>query len=65
VEVSFTNRFLGLDCFPGNLRPCVGPTQVAHLRFVTSVYPTEARNARQEKSGEGICAFLARCYDEP
>jgi hypothetical protein len=31
---------------------------------VTSVDPTEARTARQEKSGESICEFLARCYDE-
>jgi hypothetical protein len=27
--------------------------------FVTSVDPTEAHNARQEKSGESICEFLA------
>jgi hypothetical protein len=32
---------------------------------VTSVDPTEAGNAGQEKSGEGICEFLARWYDEP
>jgi hypothetical protein len=25
VEVSFTNRILGLDCFPRNLRRRVGP----------------------------------------
>ena len=43
-----------------NVRRRVGPTQVAHLRFVTSVDPTEARNARQEKSGESICEELAR-----
>src|SRR5215468_7878087 len=33
--------------FNANLPRRVGPTQVAHLRFVTSVDPTEARNARQ------------------
>jgi hypothetical protein len=43
----------------------VGPEQVAHLSFVASVEPTEARNARQEKSGEIICDFLAHWYDEP
>src|SRR5262249_26447232 len=31
-----------------NLLRCVGPQQVAQLRVVTSVDPTEARNARQE-----------------
>jgi hypothetical protein len=46
-------------------RRCVGPKQVAHSRFVTSVDPTEARNAGQEKSGESICEFLAHWYDEP
>jgi hypothetical protein len=44
---------------------CVGPEQVAHSRFVTSVDPTEAGNAGQEKSGESIYEFLAHCYDEP
>jgi hypothetical protein len=44
---------------------CVGPEQVAHSTFVTSVDPTEARNAGQEKSGESISEFLARWYDEP
>jgi hypothetical protein len=31
----------------------------------TSVDLTEARNARQLKSGESTCQFLARWYDEP
>jgi hypothetical protein len=48
-----------------NARRCVGPEQVAHSTFVTSVDPSEAGNAGQEKSGEGIGASLARCYDEP
>jgi hypothetical protein len=32
---------------------------------VPSVDPTEARNARQEKSIESIGEFLACWYDEP
>jgi hypothetical protein len=31
--------------------------ELAGRRFLA----TEARNARQEKSGKGICEFLARC----
>jgi hypothetical protein len=48
-----------------NLRRRVGPEQVTHSTFVPSVDPTEARNARQEKSGKSIGEFLARWYDEP
>jgi hypothetical protein len=33
--------------------------------LLASVDLTEARNAHQEKSGESICEFLARWYDEP
>jgi hypothetical protein len=61
------DRALGLaiPCVRSSPAVVVGSSEAFTGRSMRRFEVTAARNGGQEKSGVGICEFLARCYDEP